>query len=50
MYPLSYQEIVEFFHSYVLQVIVPQSKAHFLRWFPKIGWKDNENSYVSGQF
>ena len=32
------------------QVIVPQSKAHFLRWFPKIGCKVNEYSYVSGQF
>ena len=32
-----------------IKVIVPQSKAHFLRRFSKIGRKVIEYSYVSGQ-
>ena len=46
-YPLGYRGNVLFFSF--IKVIEPQSKAHILRRFPKIGRKVIEYSYVSGQ-
>ena len=34
---------------FIQKIIVPQSKAHILQIFPKIGRKVIEYSYVSGQ-
>ena len=39
----------DFFSFINFKVIVPQSKAHILRRFPKIGRKVIEYAYVSGQ-